>query len=79
MSERLDYPNRQVLGLDPPWVEGTGGGEQVEVQPVEQTDLDVMTKEELLAYAQRLGVKPANNAMSKDELRAGVDAKLAEG
>jgi len=21
-----DAPNKQVLGLDPPWVEGTGGG-----------------------------------------------------
>jgi hypothetical protein len=23
----LDYPNLEVLGLDPPWVEGTGGTE----------------------------------------------------
>jgi hypothetical protein len=22
-----DAPNKQVLGLDPPWVEGTGGGD----------------------------------------------------
>jgi hypothetical protein len=25
-GEILDAPNKQVLGLDPPWVEGTGGG-----------------------------------------------------
>jgi hypothetical protein len=43
------------------------------------TALDEMNKAELLTYAQQLGVSPANNAMSKDELRAGVDAKLAEG
>jgi len=24
-GEILDAPNKQVLGLDPPWVEGTGG------------------------------------------------------
>jgi hypothetical protein len=36
-------------------------------------DLDAMTKAELLAYAQQLGVTPANNAMSKDELRAAID------
>src|SRR4029077_21201499 len=25
-GEIWDAPNKQVLGLDPPWVEGTGGG-----------------------------------------------------
>jgi hypothetical protein len=24
-AERLDAPNQQAVGLDPPWVEGTGG------------------------------------------------------
>jgi hypothetical protein len=37
-----------------------------------------MTKDELLSYAQELGVSPANAGMTKDELRAGIDAKLAE-
>ena len=36
-------------------------------------DLDEMTKDELLAYAQELGVSPANAGMTKDELRAGID------
>lgn len=39
-------------------------------------DLDAMTKEELLAYARELGLSPANNDMSKSELRAGIDAQL---
>jgi hypothetical protein len=37
------------------------------------TDLDVMTKAELLDYAKELGVSPANNDMTKDELRAAID------
>jgi hypothetical protein len=77
MSELFDYPNKQVLGLDPPWVEGTGGSEDVEAQPLEQADLDTMTKDELLAYAQSLGVSPANASMTKDELRAGIEEHQA--
>jgi hypothetical protein len=40
----------------------------------EATDLDAMTKEELLEYARELGVSPANRDMTKDELRAGIEA-----
>jgi hypothetical protein len=88
MSETLEHegeifedPNRQAVGLDPVWVEGTGGeaGEPPSPEPTEEVDLDSMTKDELLAHAQDLGVSPANNAMTKDELRAGIEAKLAEG
>ena len=32
-----------------------------------------MTKAELLAYAREQGVSPANNDMTKDELRAAID------
>jgi hypothetical protein len=83
-GEQLDDPNRQAVGLDPAWVEGTGGeeGEPPAVEPQAAaggTGVDAMTKAELLAYAQSLGVTPANNDMTKDEIRAGVDAKLAEG
>jgi hypothetical protein len=83
MSELYDAPNQQVVRADGsgPWEEGTGGeseedtgGESDVVQPV---DLDAMTKDELLAYAQQLDVSPANAAMTKDELRAGIDAKEA--
>jgi hypothetical protein len=75
-----DDPNREALGLAPAWEEGTGGSAGVlEEEPAaEERDLDSMTKAELLAYAQELGVSPANNDMTKDEIRAGIDAKLAE-
>jgi len=38
-----------------------------------QVDLDSMTKEELLAYGQELGISPMNAAMSKGEIRAAID------
>jgi hypothetical protein len=37
------------------------------------TNLDEMTKAELLEHARSLGVSPANNDMTKDELRAAID------
>ena len=40
----------------------------------ELADLDDMSKAQLLAHAQSLGVSPANNTMSKDELRAGIES-----
>jgi len=82
-----DAPNQQVVRDDAsaPWEEGTGGSPDEPVAEAkrpagdgETFRLDEMTKDELLAYAQQLGVKPANAAMTKDELRAGVDAKLNE-
>jgi len=42
------------------------------------TDLDAMTKAELLDYAKELGVSPANNDMTKDELRAAIDEYQSE-
>lgn len=71
-----------------PWDEGDGGesGTPVEepqpepqqeelpqAQPYEEQDeLDEMTKDELLAKAQDLGVVPANAAMTKAELADGI-------
>jgi len=40
---------------------------------VSSTSLDEMTKAELLDYARSLGVTPANNDMTKEELRAAID------
>jgi hypothetical protein len=75
VSEPFDYPNKQVLGLDPPWVEGTGGTAAEPLEPSEPTtDLDEMTKDELLQVARDRGVSPANAAMTKEELRASIDA-----
>ena len=82
MGTVYDDPNREALGLEPAWVEGTGGqpGEPAADGEAEAAvDLDAMTKDELLAYAQQIGVSPANASMTKDELRAGIDAKEATG
>ena len=80
-----DAPNQQVVGLDPPWVEGTGG-EGGEPAPAPQADtggekgaqrssgdLDGMTKEQLLEHAQGIGAKPANASMTKEELRQSIE------
>ena len=72
-----DAPNQQVVRADQ-----SGPGISDEPDPPanggEATGLDAMTKDELLAYAQELGVSPANAAMTKAEIRAGIDAYLAE-
>jgi len=78
MGTVYDDPNRECLGLDPAWVEGTGG-EGGEPEPKADvadgtSGLDAMTKDELLAYAQSLGISPANASMTKDELRASIEA-----
>jgi hypothetical protein len=74
-----DDPNREAVGLEPAWVEGGGGSEvqEPEAAPRGTVELDDMTKDELLEHARTLGVSPANAAMTKDELRAGIDAKEA--
>lgn len=41
-------------------------------------DLDAMTKDDLLAHAQSLGLSPANAAMTKGEIRAAIAAHYAE-
>ena len=72
-GERYDYPNREALGLDPPWVGAEEGGQP---QAAAAARLDDMTKPELLEFAQSLDVKPANNDMTKDELRASIFEKI---
>jgi len=74
-----DAPNQQVVRADEsaPWEEGTGGGGGD--AGVEPTGLDGMTKAELLDYAKQLGVSPANNDMTKEELRAAIDEHEAGG
>jgi hypothetical protein len=69
-----DSPNKEVLGLDPPWVEGDG----YEGTPAAE-GLDGMTKAELLDHAKSIGASPANESMTKDELRESIDRKEAEG
>lgn len=47
--------------------------------PAQPDDLEEMSKPDLLAYARRLGVSPANNDMTKDELRDAIQAHQAGG
>ena len=82
----FDDPNREAVGLEPAWVEGTGGtpGEvtpQTAAGDDSTTDtsggkdqLDSMTKAELLDLAKERGVSPANNDMTKQELIDGIRA-----
>lgn len=37
-GEILDAPNKQAVGLDPPWVEGTGGSPEGEVNPQQRQE-----------------------------------------
>jgi hypothetical protein len=76
-------PNQQVVredqsgpGIEDPGHSGEGGpGEtQAETQPAEGgPDLDAMTKDELLAYGQQLGISPMNANMTKEEIRTAID------
>jgi hypothetical protein len=70
-----DAPNQQVVRPDqsPPWEEGEGGSTGPH-DPDPVSDLDAMTKDQLLAYAQERGISPANASMSKDDIRASIDA-----
>ena len=42
------------------------------------SELDAMTKDELLAYGQELGITPMNANMTKDEIRTAIDAHQAD-
>jgi hypothetical protein len=74
MSTLWDAPNQQVVRADEstPWDEGTGGTPGA----AEQNDLDAMTKDELLAYAEEHGVE-ANTSMTKADIRAAIDGAAA--
>jgi hypothetical protein len=69
-------PNQQAVRGDEsgPAEEGEGGTEQIDLGPQPTTDLDEMTKDELLQVARDRGVSPANAAMTKEEIRAAIDA-----
>ena len=84
-----DAPNQQVVREDesPPWEQGAGGGGNPDPQKkARKTDddddadsgsgseLEQMTKAEVLDRARTLGVTPANNDMTKAELIAAVEA-----
>ena len=69
IGELYDAPNQEVVGLDPPWVEGDGGG-----GAAAKTDggLDGFTKPELLEHAQGLGLD-VSESNTKAEIRQAID------
>jgi hypothetical protein len=82
MGTVWDDPNQQVVRADESasWEEGTGGEPGMIGDPKtgEPSELDEMTKAQLLEYAQGKGYSPANNGMSKEELRAVIDDNEGE-
>jgi len=65
-----DAPNKQVLGLEPPWVEGDGG-EPPRVPPGEEIPIDDMTKAQLLEQAQTRGLD-VDDTNTKAEIKAAL-------
>ena len=57
---------------------GVHTAEGARPQPDAEPSLDDMTKAELLDHARSLGATPANEAMTKQELRDSIDASLSE-
>lgn len=45
-SERFDAPNQQAVGLDPPWVEGTGGEPGASPEAEQQADAEQRSAKE---------------------------------
>jgi hypothetical protein len=80
-------PNQQAVRGDEsgPAEEGEGGQERIDPEPLEpgeplaeaesgQEDLDALTKAQLLELARSRGVTPANNDMTKEELKEAIEA-----
>jgi hypothetical protein len=42
-------------------------------EPLTGDELDELSKDELLAYGQELGISPMNAGMTKDEIRSAID------
>lgn len=79
MGDLYDAPNQEVVRADG---SGPGAGEEgpktaptASEEPSQEgtPSLDEMTKAQLLEHAKSLGVTPANNDMTKEELRAAID------
>jgi hypothetical protein len=62
-----DAPNQQAVGLDPPWVEGTGGGGEAEPKGEQHA-----TKADLLEKAQARGLDVSEHN-TKAEIQAALD------
>lgn len=83
MGTVWSWPNQQVVRADqsgpgvntpPPGMAMAADQPETDVNAAPSAaDLDAMTKDELLAHAQGLGITPANAGMTKEEIRAGID------
>lgn len=71
-----DWPNQQTVREDESGPGVDDGGGPAEPAP---GGLDAMTKDELLAYGQSLGISPMHQGMNKDEIRAAIDQHEAGG
>jgi hypothetical protein len=68
-----DAPNQEVVGVGPPWTEGSGGQPGTQTEQQAGPDLDAMTKAQLLAYAGEHGVD-VDEAWTKDDIKAEIKA-----
>jgi hypothetical protein len=68
-------PNQQAVRADGsgPAEQGEGGSVTVEQQQDQAQELDAMTKDELLAYAEQHGIE-ADASMTKAEIREAIGA-----
>lgn len=69
MSDLWDSPNQQVVRDDQ-----SGPGVPGDTSQQAVSDLDSMTKADLLAYGRKLGISPMHNDMTKDEIRQAIEA-----
>jgi hypothetical protein len=73
-----DWANQQVVkggegpGINTPPQGETKPSEAAEPDAEPVDELDEMTKDDLLAMAQDLGISPANASMNKDELNQAI-------
>jgi hypothetical protein len=70
-GELMDDPNRQAVGLEPAWVEGTGGTGVSEPEPEPTKSASYRTKAELLDEALAAGLD-VDDSMTKAEIEAAL-------
>jgi hypothetical protein len=71
MTDRLDAPNQQVVRADGSGPSQEGSGATTAPESTAGDDLDAMTKDELLAYAQQHGVD-VDAGSRKDDIRQAI-------
>ena len=79
MGEILDDPNRQAVGLEPAWVEGNGGSDNLSgagttAAKASATTSGYRTKAELLEAALALDLD-VDESMTRAEIEAALEGK----